>query len=356
MRALAEAGAPFVGVLYAGLFITRDGPRVIEFNCRWGDPETQLLMPLLESDLVDLSLACIEGRLDEMSVEWSPGVALGVALASAGYPTSPRKGDRIAGLDDVDAAVHLFHAATRFQDDAGQTFVTDGGRVLTVVATGATLAEARARAYNNVARIDFEGMQYRQDLGAEHQGGGALTPSTTPIISSEAAQPVAAIKGAPDPTPSTRVKPRVAILIASESDRELMTETAKVLETFGIEHEMHVMSAHRTPSRVTRFAREAEGAGIKVIVAAGALPGAVSANTTLPVIGVPIAGSSLMGLDALFAMVQMPPGVPVATVAISTAGARNAGYLAASIIALADDEVRACYRKFREEQSGEAFP
>lgn len=152
---------------------------------------------------------------------------------------------------------------------------------------------------------------------------------------------------------------QVAILMGSESDRELMSETAKVLDSLGIPNEMHVMSAHRTPGRVTQFAREAERNGIRVIVAgaglAAALPGVLAANTTLPVIGVPIAGSSLMGLDSLFAIVQMPPGVPVATVAIGTAGARNAGYLAASIIGLADEQVRARYREFREKQSGESF-
>jgi 5-(carboxyamino)imidazole ribonucleotide mutase len=152
---------------------------------------------------------------------------------------------------------------------------------------------------------------------------------------------------------------KVGILMGSESDRELMNETVKVLESFGIEHEIHAMSAHRTPSKVTKFAREAEKNGFGVIVAgaglAAALPGVVAANTTLPVIGVPIAGSSLMGLDALFAIVQMPPGVPVATVAIGTAGARNAGYLAASMLALGDPEIRTKYRAFREQQSGEAF-
>ena len=170
---------------------------------------------------------------------------------------------------------------------------------------------------------------------------------------------MSATQGSGDAVPSSKQKPRVAILMGSESDRELMTETAKVLESLGIDQEMHVMSAHRTPERVTRFAREAERNGFRVIIAgaglAAALPGVVSANTTLPVIGVPIAGSSLMGLDSLFSIVQMPPGVPVATVAVGNAGARNAGYLAASIIALADEDVRAAYRKFREDQSGESF-
>jgi 5-(carboxyamino)imidazole ribonucleotide mutase len=144
--------------------------------------------------------------------------------------------------------------------------------------------------------------------------------------------------------------------MGSESDRQVMEETAKVLDTFGIGHEVHVMSAHRTPERVRRFAREAEERGIRVIVAgaggAAHLPGVIAAQTTLPVIGVPILGSSLMGLDSLFSIVQMPAGVPVATVAIGTAGARNAGYLAAAMIALADDDVRERYRQFRLDQSG----
>ena len=148
--------------------------------------------------------------------------------------------------------------------------------------------------------------------------------------------------------------------MGSESDRPVMEEAGKILESFGVDHEIHAMSAHRTPEQVRKFAREAEGKGFRVIIAgaggAAALPGVLAANTTLPVIGVPIAGSSLMGLDSLFSIVQMPPGVPVATMAIGTAGARNAGYLAASIIALADENVRTTYRKFREEQSGEAFP
>jgi phosphoribosylamine--glycine ligase len=350
VRGLAETGAPFIGVLYAGLFITREGPRVIEFNARWGDPEAQLLLPLLDTDLAELSLACIEGRLDEVPVDWRPGVTVGVGVAAAGYPDTPRKGDAISGLDDVDDDVLVFHAATRFADGNDDLFLTDGGRILTVVAEGDTLAAARQRAYANVERIHFEGMQYRGDLA----GVGPAAATIPEVAQNRPAGGEFVV------TQSERTtRPRVAILMGSESDRELMNETAKVLESLGIEQEMHVMSAHRTPTQVTKFAREAERNGVKVIVAgaglAAALPGVLAANTTLPVIGVPIAGGTLLGLDSLLSIVQMPPGVPVATVAIGTPGARNAGYLAAAMIALADDEVRARWREFREKQSGEPF-
>ena len=170
--AMAGEGCLFVGVLYAGLFLTRDGPKVIEFNCRWGDPEAQLLLPLLDSDLVDLMLACLEGRLDQVSVKWRDQTACGVVLAAAGYPEAPRKGDRIAGLNGVDNDVLVFHAATRAAQSSadgngGTDFATDGGRVMTVVAVGDTLVEASHRAYANIERIHFDGRQYRSDLAAD---------------------------------------------------------------------------------------------------------------------------------------------------------------------------------------------
>ena len=139
-----------------------------------------------------------------------------------------------------------------------------------------------------------------------------------------------------------------------------MDETAMALEALGIGHEMHVMSAHRQPESARRFARSAESRGIQVIIAgAGAaahLPGVIAAQTTLPVIGVPLAGNGLLGLDALLSIVQMPSGVPVATVAVGTAGARNAAYLAAAMLSLADDGIRERYRRFRLDQSqGELY-
>ena len=137
--------------------------------------------------------------------------------------------------------------------------------------------------------------------------------------------------------------PQVAVLMGSESDRDIMQNTAETLEKYGIEYEMVVTSAHRTPDKIREYVSTAEERGIKVIIAgAGAaahLPGAVAAHTRLPVIGVPLAATSLGGLDALLSIVQMPKGVPVATMAIGKAGAINAAILAAQILALGDDEL-----------------
>lgn len=144
--------------------------------------------------------------------------------------------------------------------------------------------------------------------------------------------------------------------MGSESDRGVMEETLKALDSLGISSEVHVMSAHRTPERVRQFARTAESRGIRVLIAgaggAAHLPGVLAAQTTLPVIGVPIASGSLMGLDSLLSVAQMPGGVPVATMAVGSGGARNAAYFAAAIIGTADEEVRTRYRQYRIDQSG----
>ena len=147
----------------------------------------------------------------------------------------------------------------------------------------------------------------------------------------------------------------VGIVMGSRSDEELVQQTQKVLEDLGIEYETNVLSAHRTPDKTAEYARTAQERGIDVLIgvagAAAHLPGVMSAYTTLPVIGVPATGSALNGLDALYAIVQMPPGVPVASVAVGSMGARNAAYLAASILALKHPHVRESYTAFREKQS-----
>lgn len=147
-------------------------------------------------------------------------------------------------------------------------------------------------------------------------------------------------------------EPLVGILMGSESDRPRMEGASKVLEELQVPHEVHVMSAHRTPERVAAYASGAADRGMKVLIAgagmAAHLAGAVAARTTLPVIGVPLDGSPLAGLDALLATVQMPPGIPVATVAVGSAGAKNAGFLAAQIIALGDEALAARLRERRE--------
>lgn len=162
VRAMAELGRPYRGTLYPGLMITADGPHVVEFNCRFGDPETQVLMPRLASDLLTICEACVRGTLSEELVTWSERAAVGVVLASGGYPGPYQTGVPIVGLEAVDPDVQVFHAGTRRLDDG--TVVTAGGRVLTVVATGATLAEARARAYENARRIRFAGCHLRTDI------------------------------------------------------------------------------------------------------------------------------------------------------------------------------------------------
>lgn len=170
VRAMAADGMPFRGILYPGLFVTEDGPRVIEFNARFGDPEAECLLPLLESDLLEIMLACTDGTLDRVDVRWSDQASVTVMVASGGYPGPYEKGKRIEGLDQVDADVVVFHAGTARGGDGG--FVTNGGRVLGITALAPTMEAARAKAYANVERISFEGMQYRRDIGASASSVG----------------------------------------------------------------------------------------------------------------------------------------------------------------------------------------
>lgn len=172
VRAMAAEGTPYTGFLYAGLMIAPDGtPRTLEFNCRMGDPETQPILMRLRSDLLEVLWAATEGRLDAVTLDWDPRVALGVVLAAAGYPQSPRKGDAIAALPADTADAVVFHAGTALQDGR---LLTSGGRVLCATALGADVAAARERAYALVQAIAFDGMQYRRDIGhralARHGG------------------------------------------------------------------------------------------------------------------------------------------------------------------------------------------
>lgn len=164
LAGMAADGAPFTGFLYAGLMIGRDGsPKVLEFNVRFGDPETQPIMLRLRSDLVDLIEAALGGRLDEAKAEWDPRPALGVVLAAPGYPEAPRTGRLVQGLPETDAASHVFHAGTRL--DGGHLLST-GGRVLAACALGNDLQDARDRAYRLIDAIVSEGAFFRRDIGA----------------------------------------------------------------------------------------------------------------------------------------------------------------------------------------------
>lgn len=162
VRGMAQRGAPYVGVLYAGLMLTPQGPKVLEFNCRFGDPETQVILPLLAGDLAEIMLACIDGALTPEMVRVKPGAAATVVMASPGYPGEYPKGLPISGLDDAPADVVVFHAGTAV---AGNQTVTSGGRVLAVSAVGDDLETAVARAYAGVEAIHFEGAHYRRDIG-----------------------------------------------------------------------------------------------------------------------------------------------------------------------------------------------
>ncbi|HEX6996008.1 MAG TPA: phosphoribosylamine--glycine ligase [Gammaproteobacteria bacterium] len=162
VRGLAADGIRYRGFLYAGLMIGDDGvPRVLEFNCRLGDPETQPILFRLESDLVRLCLDAFDGTLGDAPIEWDSRPAVGVVVASAGYPGAYEKGKPITGLDGNDPATKIFHAGTRLD---GDTVVTDGGRVLCAVALGDTVRDARDRAYRTVERVRFDGAFYRTDI------------------------------------------------------------------------------------------------------------------------------------------------------------------------------------------------
>ncbi len=162
VKALAEEGAPYSGVLYGGLMVKDGVPRVMEFNARLGDPETQVIMPRLKTDLLDIIEAVLNKSLSRLKIEWSADACVGVVMASGGYPGSFRKGLPIAGLEDLDKNVLVFHAGTDTLADG--KIVTAGGRVLTVVATGSTIAKAREIVYNNISRLRFEGCHYRKDI------------------------------------------------------------------------------------------------------------------------------------------------------------------------------------------------
>ena len=171
---IARRGIDFRGVLYAGLMLTKNGPKVLEFNCRFGDPEPQALLPRLESDLLELLYAAATGAQLPAAAAWRRGAAVGVVMASRGYPASASKGDVITGLELVRRSDHLevFHAATKAKDGS---VVTSGGRVLTVTGLGDSFAEARARAYAGIGAIAFPGEQHRTDIAlrAERWESGA---------------------------------------------------------------------------------------------------------------------------------------------------------------------------------------
>jgi len=164
ITAMAKEGSPYRGVLYTGLIITQQGPKVLEFNARFGDPETQVTLPRLESDLVEIMLSVIEGKLDRVKIDWGSDACVGVVMSSGGYPGSYRTGFPINISDRLEKDINIFYAGAGKRGDG--SIVTSGGRVLTVTAKGRTMKEARDRVYRNMPHIDFEGCHFRRDIAA----------------------------------------------------------------------------------------------------------------------------------------------------------------------------------------------
>ncbi len=310
VRGMSAEGRPYKGMLYAGLMIEGDRINVLEFNCRFGDPECQPLLMRLQTDLVDIFNGCIDGNLDQVQLEVDPRPTVCVVIASGGYPGKYESGKTITGLQkaaQVDG-VMVFHAGTAVK---GRQIVTNGGRVLGVTAIGENIKEAIDRAYLAAKEIKWSGSYYRRDIG--HKALARL---------------------------KTENRPLVGIVMGSDSDLPVMRAAADFLASVGISFELSISSAHRTPEQACAYARTARDRGLKILIAgagmAAHLAGVLAAHTTLPVIGVPLDASSLNGLDALLSTVQMPPGIPVATMGIGKAGAKNAAVLAVRILAIND--------------------
>jgi phosphoribosylamine---glycine ligase len=163
IKAMEKENRRYQSILYTGLMIDNQEPKVLEFNARFGDPECQVTIPRLKSDLLDIIMGVINGNLKNVKVEWTEDVCVGVVMASAGYPGNYTTGHPITGLNKVDKDILVFHAGTKNGQKPGQV-LTNGGRVLTVVALGKNTNEAREKIYNNIPRIHFEGCQYRTDI------------------------------------------------------------------------------------------------------------------------------------------------------------------------------------------------
>ncbi|MBF0278541.1 MAG: phosphoribosylamine--glycine ligase [SAR324 cluster bacterium] len=323
---MAAEGNPYKGVLYIGLMIDHGEAKVVEYNCRFGDPECQVLMLKLKSDLYGLAVAAAEGKLAQEIVEWHSESAVCVILASGGYPEQIEKGKIISGIELLPSdskperqSSQIFHSGTRLD---GSVYRTDGGRVIGVASIGINLEKALQQAYQNIGKIYWEGMVYRRDIGSK----GLMHCR------------------------DMRPEKSVGIVIGSKSDLEIARKATALLERFEVGYRFCITSAHRSPIRTREFINQSEAMGVEVFIAmagmAAHLPGVVAAETTKPVIGVPIV-STLDGMDSLLAIAQMPPGVPVATMA--TNGAVNAAILSLQILSLRYTDLRAKLKLYKIE-------
>ncbi len=324
VKGLEAEGRPYKGMLYAGLMIDGDEINVLEFNCRFGDPEAQPLLMRLKSDIIDIFEAAIEGKLHRIDMKIDPRPTVCVVMASGGYPGSYVNGKIIKGVTKAEAVngVEVFHAGTTRKK--GRT-VTNGGRVLGITAVGNTLQVAIRKCYQAVDQIEWTNCYFRRDIGGKALRGSRKEEKI----------------------------PVVGIVMGSDSDLEAMRAAADFLKLMDINFEMTVASAHRTPEKATEYAKTARERGLRIIIAgagmAAHLAGVLASHTDLPVIGVPLDASPLGGMDALLATVQMPPGIPVATMGIGKSGAKNGAVLASRILALNDPALASKLVKFRQD-------
>ncbi len=323
VRAMAAEGNSYKGILYAGLMIDKDRIRVLEFNVRLGDPEAQPLLMRLKSDIVPLMEGVITETLHEQTLEIDKRASLCVVMAAGGYPESYEKGFPISGIDHANQMedIFVFHAGTTINNS---DIVTSGGRVLGVTGLGDSVKEAVSKVYTAVSKISWNNMYHRKDIGEK------------------------AVK-------RMEISPVVSIVMGSISDLAVMDEAVAILKKFDIPHEITVASAHRNPARVMQIASNAVKNGIKVIIAgaghAAHLAGVIAAHTILPVIGVPIDSSCLQGIDSLLSTLQMPPGIPVATMAVGKSGAKNGGILAVQILAVMDLQLSKMLDDYKKEMA-----
>jgi phosphoribosylamine--glycine ligase len=311
----------YKGVLYIGIIIKDSSPYVLEFNCRFGDPEAQSIMPLLDTDLLDICTAILNQDLSNIKINWKRIFSVCVVLASGGYPKSFRKGFKIEGLENInDKSTLVFHAGTKLEKG---NFVTSGGRVLGITSTAEDIKSAIDKVYSNIEKVNFENMHYRRDVALR-----ALCDNP---------------------------KIDVAIIVGSISDLILINETIRTLKEFGLFHSLHIASAHRTAKYLSKCVADAENSEVKVFIAAAgmsaALPGVIASSTILPVIGIPVDGKNFSSFDSLLSIVQMPKGIPVATVAVGKAGAVNAAILAVQIMAVSNNVLKEKLKAYKVKQA-----
>ncbi len=292
LEGIRSEGFEYRGFLYFGLIWTANGPMVLEYNVRLGDPETQAILPIFEGDFLDLVVKAADGDLRGVEVPEPRKKAVTVIAASLGYPVIYKTGQEITGISDESL---IFHAGTKFENGR---FYTNGGRVLGVTGVGDTFEEAMKKAYDEIEKIYFDGLYYRRDIGEKW----------------------------------TR---KILVIAGSESDREFVNYGLEILDRLGIPYEFRIISAHRNLPELMDFIKNIKGFEVIIAVAglAAHLPGVIAGMTGLPVIGVPRDTGPLNGQDALYSMVQMPRGVPVATMAIGKHGMINAVLYALRILA-----------------------